>query len=196
MVWLHARKYTAVIWIMICLFVSCAPRSNRWGFPQYEYTYQIPQETNDGWQVSTLHAEGVGSDRINELLNDILNKRFKNIHSVLLVRNGKLVLEEYFYGYDRYSKHELHSVSKSITSILVGIAIDQEMISSVDENVYEFFPEYGEMAELSPLSETRFEAEWKVFGKVSVDFYKDENQNVKHFTLNYGFLHLDFDKIK
>lgn len=62
---------------------------------------------------------------------------------MLLVRNGKLILEEYFYGYDRDSKHELHSVSKSITSILVGIAIDQKMISAVNEKVYSFFPEYS-----------------------------------------------------
>ena len=67
-------------------------------------------------------------EKINELIRSILNKRFKNIHSVVLVKNGKLILDEYFYGYDRDAKHELHSVSKSITSILVGIAIDQEMI--------------------------------------------------------------------
>ena len=127
---------------MICLSVSCAPRANRWGLPQHEYTYQIPPETDDGWKISSLHEEGVNPEKINKLLRDILNKRFKNIHSVLLVRNGKLILEEYFYGYDRDSKHELHSVSKSITSILVGIAIDQKMISGVDKKVYEFFPEY------------------------------------------------------
>lgn len=142
MEFLYRQKYKAFIWIMICLFVSCAPRANRWGFPQHEYSYQIPQETDDGWQISSLHAEGVDPDKINDLFSDILNKRFKNIHSVLLVKNGKLVLEEYFYGYERDSKHEMHSVSKSITSILVGIAIDQQMIPGVDEKVYEFFPEY------------------------------------------------------
>jgi CubicO group peptidase (beta-lactamase class C family) len=127
---------------MICLFISCAPRANRWGLPQYEYTYQLPQKADDGWKIASLHEEGVDSGKIIELIRSILNKRFKNIHSVLLVKNGKLILEEYFYGYDRDTKHELHSVSKSITSILVGIAIDQKKISGVDEKVYEFFPEY------------------------------------------------------
>lgn len=138
----YRKKYKAFIWIMICLFVSCAPRANRWGLPQYEYTYQVPEETGDGWEIAALHEAGVDSGKIVRLLRDILNKRFKNIHSVLLVKNGKLVLEEYFYGYDRDTKHQLHSVSKSITSILVGIAVDQEMVPGVDEKVYEFFPEY------------------------------------------------------
>ena len=136
------QKYFVFICMILCLFVSCTPRANRWGFPQYEYTYQVPEEVNDGWETSSLHAEGVDSGAINELIRSILNKRFKNIHSVLLVKNGKLILEEYFYGYERDTKHQLHSVSKSITSILVGIAIDQKKIPGIDEKVYEFFPEH------------------------------------------------------
>lgn len=136
-------KYSALICIIIvCLTLSCVPRANRWGLPQYEYAYQVPEKVDDGWETSSLNKEGVDSVKINELIISILNKRFKNVHSVLLVRNGKLILEEYFYGYDRDTLHQLHSVSKSITSILVGIAVDQEMISSVDEKVYELFPDY------------------------------------------------------
>jgi hypothetical protein len=54
----------------------------------------------------------------------------------------------------------------------------------------------GEMAELSPLSETQFMGEWKVFGKIVVDFNIDTHREVKSLTLNYGFLHLTFDKIE
>ena len=61
---------------------------------------------------------------------------------LLYVKDGKLVLEEYFNEYGRDDLHELHSVSKSITSILVGIAIDERMIPNVDAKVYAFFPEY------------------------------------------------------
>jgi CubicO group peptidase (beta-lactamase class C family) len=79
------------------------------------------------------------------MMLDILNGNDKNIHSVLLIKNGKLVLEEYFYGYTRDTSHFLASVSKSITSILIGIAIDQEIASEVKTKVYEFFPEYTGM---------------------------------------------------
>lgn len=127
---------------------SCStlyPRVGSQGQPQYEYLYQVPEETGDGWETSPLQAEGVDFERVAELIRNILNINFENIHSVLLVKNGKLILEEYFYGYDRDKKHQLRSATKSVTSILVGIAKDQKMIKSVDQKVYEFFPEYEEI---------------------------------------------------
>jgi len=140
--YLYRQKYSAFICISICLFLSCAPRANRWGFPQYEYTYQVPEKIDDDWETSDLEAEGVDPKKINELMENILKGDIKNIHSILLVKNGKLIFEEYFYGYDRDTRHMLASVTKSVTSILVGIAIDKQMIGSVNEKVYEFFPEY------------------------------------------------------
>jgi len=110
--------------------------------PYFQYVYQIPEQTDDGWETSSLSKEGVDSGKIEELMRSIVNGTFPNVYSVLLVRNGKLVLEKYFYGYDRDAKHQMHSVTKSITSILVGMAVDHKMIPSVDKKVYEFFPEY------------------------------------------------------
>jgi CubicO group peptidase (beta-lactamase class C family) len=140
--YLYRQKYLAFICIIICLFLSCAPRANRWGFPQYEYTYQVPEEVDDDWETSDLEAEGVDPKKIYELMRNILKGEIKNIHSILLVKNGKLILEEYFYGIDRDTKHIMYSASKSITSILVGIAMDQKMIPNVDQKAYAFLPEY------------------------------------------------------
>jgi CubicO group peptidase (beta-lactamase class C family) len=140
--YLYRQKYSAFICIIICLFLSCAPRANRWGLPQYEYTYQVPEKIDDDWKTSDLKAEGVDPKRINELMGNILKGDIKNIHSILLVKNGKLIFEEYFYGIDRDTKHIMYSASKSITSILVGIAMDQKMIPNVDQKAYAFLPEY------------------------------------------------------
>ena len=118
------------------------PRVKSSGLPQREYTYQIPEKITDGWETSSLEEEGVNSEKIVELIEDILSENYKNIHSVLLVKNGKLVLEEYFYGYDRHTKHGMMSTAKSVTSILIGIAVDNGMIDNVDKKVYKFFPEY------------------------------------------------------
>ena len=107
-----------------------------------EYKYQIPKDTGDGWETSSLDEEGVDPIKINELMGNILKEDIKNIHSILLVKNGKLIFEEYFYGYNRDTRHLLASVTKSVTSILVGIAIDKQMIESSNGKVYEFFPEY------------------------------------------------------
>jgi len=137
----------------VCIFgllfaASCStlyPRVDNRGQPQYEYVYQLPEQTGDGWETSSLDSEGIDLERVKELMRNILKGRFKNIHSVLLVKNGKLVLEEYFYGYNRDKQHQLRSATKSVTSILVGIAKDQKRIKSVDQKLYEFFPEYKEI---------------------------------------------------
>jgi hypothetical protein len=54
----------------------------------------------------------------------------------------------------------------------------------------------GGKVELSPLSETQFQGALKVFGNVTIDFDMDDNEEVTNLILNYGFLHLIFDKIK
>jgi len=107
-----------------------------------EYSYQAPSKLNDGWDVSSLRNEGVDTNRITAMMNTLLADDLPNIHSVLLIKNGKLVLEEYFNGYSREIKQIIASVTKSITSILVGVAIDKQMIGSTNERVYKFFPEY------------------------------------------------------
>jgi len=107
-----------------------------------EYDYQVPDKEDDGWETSSLNEEGIDSEKINELMHKIINRNIKNIHSVLLVKNGKLVLEEYFYGYNKDTKHQMRSATKSVVSILIGLAIDQNNLQDVDMMVYEFFPEY------------------------------------------------------
>ncbi len=107
-----------------------------------QYLYQIPPTLDDGWETSSLSRQGIDENKITEMMNAILSDELPNIHSVLLIKNGKLVLEEYFNGYSGGMKHLIASVTKSIISILIGIAADRQMIASVDQKVYEFFPEY------------------------------------------------------
>jgi CubicO group peptidase (beta-lactamase class C family) len=89
-----------------------------------------------------LKQAGINSEIIDEMMHDILGGNDKNIHSILLIKNGKLVFEEYFYGYNRDKLHFLASVSKSITSVLIGIAIDLKSTADVETKAYEFFSEY------------------------------------------------------
>ena len=84
--------------------------------------------------------------------------RDANLHAALIVRRGRLVLEHYFTGEDeawgtslgRVSyhaglKHDLRSITKSITSLLFGIAVDRGWIKDVDEPVFSFFPEHADL---------------------------------------------------
>ncbi len=63
-------------------------------------------------------------------------------HSILVARSGDLIVEEYFYGYDRDTMHDMRFASKTIASTLVGLAVDREMIEGSHSKMLTFFPEY------------------------------------------------------
>jgi CubicO group peptidase (beta-lactamase class C family) len=138
-------KLLSCMFAIALLFSNCAhtaPRLDSKGSPQTEYAYQLPDRIEDDWEISSLDKEGLASDKIVRLIEDILTGKFPNVHSVLLVKDGKLILEEYFYGYDRDDLHDLASATKSISSILVGILLDEDMLKNVDQYVYQLFSGY------------------------------------------------------
>jgi CubicO group peptidase (beta-lactamase class C family) len=77
-----------------------------------------------------------------EMTDSITNNHYPKIHSLLIAKDNQLVYEHYFNGYTKDSLHDTRSSFKSITSLLVGIAIDKGFIKDVNQKVYEFFPEY------------------------------------------------------
>ncbi len=143
----------ALLLVLICtvLLISCAPAQ----------TFPAPDQTSDGWQTASLAEVGIDEGKIGEAIERIRDDTYQNVHSVLIVKDGKLVFEEYFSGYTwDYNGnqfrgeltdfgpdtiHNLASVTKSFTSALVGIAIDRGFIQGVDEKVFAFFPEYASL---------------------------------------------------
>ncbi|MGD8534878.1 MAG: serine hydrolase [Candidatus Aminicenantes bacterium] len=111
------------------------------GNNDFDYEYQRPELLNDGWQVSTLENEGIDEDGIRDLMN-LIHSDYDFMYSLLIVRNGKLVLEEYFGECSRGWLFPIQSSTKSFAAALIGIALDQGFISSVDEPIVTFFPEY------------------------------------------------------
>jgi CubicO group peptidase (beta-lactamase class C family) len=68
--------------------------------------------------------------------------RFRSINACLIVRHGQIVFERYYNGFGPDDTHLVASVTKSFTSALIGIAIEQGSIGGVDQNVLGYFPEY------------------------------------------------------
>ena len=95
---------------------------------------------NDEWQSSTPEEQGLDSALILQMFQEIRDKNI-DIHSFLLVRNGYLVTEAYFDPYTQEIKHPVHSITKSVTSMLTGIAMHEGYIKSLDQKVLDFFPE-------------------------------------------------------
>jgi CubicO group peptidase (beta-lactamase class C family) len=103
---------------------------------------------NDGWQVSRPEAQGLDSAVLATLTGRINDGDYGEIHSLLIVRHGYLVYERYFNGYNSETLHPLYSVTKSVTSILIGIIIDQRKLTGVDVPLLPLFPEYLELQNL------------------------------------------------
>lgn len=65
-----------------------------------------------------------------------------NIHSLLIIRNNKIVLDAYFHPFQKGYAHDMASVTKSFMAILTGIAIDKGFIKDENQYVITYFPEY------------------------------------------------------
>lgn len=114
--------------------------------PQLKPAFQgfEPTLLPDGWQVSTPELEGLDPARIHEVYELLFSEeRLPTIRSLLVVRHGKLVAEGYSRDpRDRDRVQELQSATKSITSLLVGIARAEGLIGSLDTPLYELLPEH------------------------------------------------------
>ncbi|AWI04634.1 serine hydrolase domain-containing protein [Clostridium drakei] len=76
-------------------------------------------------------------------LEKIINSSYSNTAGIVVLKNGKTLYENYFNGYTADSTLNVFSVTKSIISILLGIAIDKGYIKSIDQKVLDFFPDYA-----------------------------------------------------
>lgn len=109
---------------------------------KFAYEYKNPEKLNDGLSVGSIKNTTLDSSLIKQMVEKIADETYKNVHGVLIVKDDKLIVEEYFYEYDQSKLHQLRSTTKSFISALVGIAIDKKLIKSKDETVLSFFPEH------------------------------------------------------
>lgn len=105
------------------------------------YVYRPPEENDDGWPTSSAEAQGVDPAGLEEMVASVERGEMGVLHSLLVARHGRLILEEYFHGYGSRDLHHLASCTKSVSSLLVGLAIQEGAISGVDVPLLEFFPE-------------------------------------------------------
>ena len=80
-------------------------------------------------------------DKVIQLENKI-NNDYRNIAGVVVLKDGKIVYENYFNGCSSTSTIHVYSVTKSIISVLIGIAIDKGYIKSIGQRILDFFPDY------------------------------------------------------
>ncbi len=132
---------SALVLCFLLLMYSCKKEDSKEPLP--DYTYQMPEQTDDGWDVASLSSVGMDIGAIEQVTSMIMGEQFHGIHSLLIVKDGKLVHEAYFQDYQRSSLHTVFSITKSVSSALVGIAIEEGLINNVEDTVLSFFPQYS-----------------------------------------------------
>jgi CubicO group peptidase (beta-lactamase class C family) len=92
------------------------------------YAYRAPPATGDGWRTARAQDAGLDEAALARMIQKLAGadpaaRRPALIHSVLVARKGKLVLEEYFFGHDRETLHDLRSAGKTFSSVMLGAAM-------------------------------------------------------------------------
>lgn len=115
-----------------------------------DYDYDAPAALADGLASRALAPDSVLVARVSDMTQAVYDEAFPNLHSVLIYRDDALVFEEYFYGYDRDTAHQMRSATKTLVALLVGAAVDRGFIPSIDDPVLPWFAEYQSLAHPDP----------------------------------------------
>ncbi len=94
----------------------------------------------NGWEESSPLAQGMDPDRLSQL-QVYGDTGTPSIHGIVVLRHGYIVWERYHHGFHRGSYHSINSVTKSVVSALVGIALRERLIADLDQPLVEFFPD-------------------------------------------------------
>jgi CubicO group peptidase (beta-lactamase class C family) len=122
--------------LILTIFVACGPSIE--DLNSVDYSPLVREE----WPVSTPEEQGLDSRLVAEMYLNAAE--LETLYSLLVIKNGFLVAEDYFNEGSVDRKDRLQSVTKSFTSALVGIAIEQGCMSGVDQKMLDFFPEIAD----------------------------------------------------
>ncbi len=128
-------KFTIAM-LILSLLVACGPSIE--DLNTVDYTPLV----RDDWPVSTPEEQGLDSKLVAEIY--LSAAELETLYSLLIIKNGYLVAEDYFNDGSVDKKDRLQSVTKSFTSALVGIALEQGCLSSADQKMLDFFPEIAD----------------------------------------------------
>lgn len=131
----HSLLISTILILILPMLAGCGPSTE--DLEAVDYT-PLP---GDDWEVSTPAEQGIDPKLVAELYYKA--DELETIKGLLVVKNGKLIAEGYFNGGSVDEMFDRASATKSFTSALVGIALDQGCLSSVDQKMIDFFPEFA-----------------------------------------------------
>ncbi|MET3912204.1 CubicO group peptidase (beta-lactamase class C family) [Bradyrhizobium sp. S3.3.6] len=137
------RRWIAVV-AAVCAFalspVSAQPSSG----------CGIPQEIHDGWAMTSPEQQGLNAALLCAMDDGISGGKLANVDDIVVIRHGVLVYERYFayphqLNFDATSRHRGNSMTKSVVSLLVGIAMERGLIKDLDVPAFFYLPENADL---------------------------------------------------
>ncbi|RPH34191.1 MAG: class C beta-lactamase-related serine hydrolase [Bacteroidales bacterium] len=148
---------SACLILMISLAISCKKDDAT----SNGYSYAKPAVFEDGLETASLESVGMKTTPIVSMMNYLNSNSSHTIHNILIIKDKKLVFEEYFIGYKlsysspdlngeliNYSRtfdHPMQSISKSVTSVIFGIAVKNGYFPDLNKKIIDYFPEYADV---------------------------------------------------
>jgi CubicO group peptidase (beta-lactamase class C family) len=176
----------------LCLLTFSCSHKTTTSAPEYILP-EIPEQREDGWTVSSLEEQDMDPELIGQASWEIQNGDFEEIHGLLIIRHGKLVFEEYYWeDHNIDFLHNLNSITKSIASAAVGIAVDQGLILDINKKISDFFPEHADLINLDP--QKREMELWHLL-TMSAGFEWTAGVGFETFSDSYAMMHSD-DEIR
>jgi CubicO group peptidase (beta-lactamase class C family) len=119
------------------------------------YVYRKPDDTGDGWETARAGEVGIDEAVLTRVVQKLIDadpavRRASLIHSFLVACRGKLVLEEYFFGFGRETPHDLRSAGKTFASVLLGAAMMKGVTIAPETRVYDLLDGMGPFANPDP----------------------------------------------
>jgi CubicO group peptidase (beta-lactamase class C family) len=134
-------------------------------------------DINDGLVLSNYQL------KLPKMEEEILSNVLVGMEGIIIAKNGKIIYEKYFAGFDATTPHDTRSASKSVASAIIGIAIDDGIIESVDEKLYDYIPKKYQYTEDSLKSQITIQhlltmsAGLDVNDKASEEYYQDISED-------------------
>lgn len=122
------------------------------GFTQSTLSEQAEKSPSD-WQIASAQENGWDSDKLAEISEKIDKNEFQKITSVLVAHKGKLIHEQYFNNGHVDYMNDLRSATKSITSLMVGLALEHGHIKSVEQKAFSLIADKQEFEAMHPLKQ-------------------------------------------
>jgi CubicO group peptidase (beta-lactamase class C family) len=139
------KRHSPILIYVVCVMISFVFACNKSG-GLFKDPYSRKTDTIDLLPGAENPDFILDKEKLSQLVESIENGKFGNIHSLVIIHNDDLVLEKYFRGWNRDMLHPCQSATKSITSALIGIAIAQGKVGSVNDKILDLLPEYMDVA--------------------------------------------------